>query len=203
MNDRPGKPVPARVPSEPPATADSTELVARAQAGESGALDQLLGRYLPRLRAWATRRVPAWARDGMDTADLVQDTVLHTYKRIPGFEPQRDGALLGYLRRALVNRIRDQFRAAARHPGRVPLEDRHAGTGASPLSRVIDQEDRERYRRALIRLKPADRKAIVARLELGYSYEQLALVLMKPTPEAARLAVRRALERLAAEMARG
>ena len=203
MSDRPGNPVPDRVPGEPPATANSTELMARAQGGESGALDQLMGRYLPRLRAWASRRVPTWARDGVDTADLVQDTVLHTFKRLPGFEPQRDGALLGYLRRALVNRIRDQFRTAARRPGRVPLDDQYLETGASPLALAIAQEDRERYRQALIRLKPIDRKAIVARLELGYSYEQLALVLMKPTPEAARLAVRRALERLAAEMELG
>ena len=40
-------------------------------------------------------------------------------------------------------------------------------------------------------------------MELGYSYEQLALVLKKPTPEAARLAVRRALLRLGEQMQQG
>jgi hypothetical protein len=35
---------------------------------------------------------------------------------------------------------------------------------------------------------------------MGYSYEQLAVMLGKPTPEAARLAVRRALLRLKAEV---
>ena len=46
----------------------------------------------------------------------------------------------------------------------------------------------------------ADRTAIVASIELGYTYDQIALVLDKPSAEAARLAVRRALVRLGKEM---
>ena len=60
-----------------------------------------------------------------------------------------------------------------------------------------EREWLQRYERALDMLKPADREAIIGRLELGYSYEQLAEVLQRPTAEAARLAVRRALLRLA------
>ncbi|MXZ73346.1 MAG: hypothetical protein F4Z04_17830 [Acidobacteria bacterium] len=65
---------------------------------------------------------------------------------------------------------------------------------------VIGQHDRQRYEAGLQRLRPIDRRAIIANIELGYNYEQLALVLDKPTPEAARLAVRRALIRLGNEM---
>ena len=32
----------------------------------------------------------------------------------------------------------------------------------------------ERYERALEQLKPEDREAIIARVEMGYSYEELA-----------------------------
>ena len=137
----------------------------------------------------------------IDTADVVQEAILHT-SRLQPFTPQRDGALLGYLRRTLINRIRDQFRLAARRPASVPLDVDHPGTGASPLDATIDRETRERYRRALMRLRQHDRDAILARLEHGFSYEQLALILNKPTAEAARLAVRRALVRLAREMQR-
>ena len=187
-------------------TSSSQELFDRAREGDAKALDRLFARYLPRLRHWAHRRVPTWARDAADTADLVQETVFHTLRRLDSFEPQRDGALLGYLRRSLLNRVRDQFRRASRRPQLDPLADeldeRVAVDGESPLDVVIGHDDRRRYEAALKRLRPIDRRAIVASIELGYNYEQLALVLDKPSGPAARLAVRRALLRLGEEMQR-
>ena len=178
------------------------ELLRRARAGDDQALDRLFGRYLPTLHRWAHGRIPSWARNAVDTADVVQETVLHTIRNLGGFEPQREGALLGYLRRSLLNRIRDRFRYASRHPS-AELNESAADGGASPLDLAIDAQDRQRYQDALGQLSPADREAIVGRIELGYSYEQLALVLKKPTPSAARVAVRRALLHLSDEMHRG
>ena len=175
--------------------------------GDSGALNRLFARYLPRLYRWAHGRVPTWARDGADTADFVQETVLHTLRRLDAFEPQREGALLAYLRRALLNRIRDQFRLFSRRPDVGSLSDEFAeqvaGDDESPPDVAISRADQPRYRQALVHLRPIDRRAIVASIELGYSYEQLALVLNKPSAPAARLAVRRALIRLGREMHRG
>jgi RNA polymerase sigma factor (sigma-70 family) len=182
--------------SNPP----SLELLRRARAGDSRALDRLFERYLPSLHRWAHGRIPRWARNSVDTADVVQETVLQTIRNLGSFEPQREGALLGYLRRSLLNRIRDRFRYAARHPAPAELTDTSADAGASPLDLAISEEDRRRYEDALTRLMPGDREAIVGRIELGYSYEQLALILKKPTPGAARVAVRRALLRLSDEM---
>jgi RNA polymerase sigma factor (sigma-70 family) len=180
----------------------SRELLDRMRAGDSHAADRLFARHLPQLYQWAHRRMPQWARGIVDTADIVQDTVLHTYKRLRWFEPERDGALLGYLRRALMNRVRDQFRRVARHPRSTPLDERYPDQERSPLEHAVHEQTRERYLLALKRLRPEDRNVIIARLEMGYSYEQLALVVGKPTAEAARLAVRRALFRLAREMER-
>lgn len=179
----------------------SRELLRRARAGDRHALDSLFAGVLPQLKRWAHRRVPGWARNAADTGDLVQETVLQTIRNLESFEPQRDGALLRYLRRSLLNRVRDQFRHAARHP-RAILDDNQPDPAGSPLEFVIARENNERYAQALKQLRSADRKAIVARIELGYTYEQLALVLDKPSPGAARLAVRRALLRLAEEMRR-
>jgi RNA polymerase sigma-70 factor (ECF subfamily) len=172
------------------------------RAGDRHAAERLFARHLPQLYQWAHRRVPQWARGIADTADIVQDAVLHTYKRLRWFEPERDGALLGYLRRALMNRVRDQFRQVARHPRLAPLDPRLRDREQSPLERAVHEQTRERYLLALKHLRPEDRNIIIARLEMGYSYEQLALVVGKPTAEAARLAVRRALFRLAREMER-
>ena len=170
--------------SNPP----SLELLRRARAGDNSALDRLFQRYLPSLHRWAHGRIPRWARNSVDTADVVQETVLQTIRNLGSFEPQREGALLGYLRRSLLNRIRDRFRYAARHPAPAELTDTSADGGASPLELAINEEDRRRYEDALTRLTPSDREAIVGRIELGYSYEQLALILKKPTPGAARVA---------------
>ncbi len=192
--------------AERPTTGDSLsrlasrELLRRAREGDRDAVDRLFARLLPLLQRWAHRRVPGWARNATDSGDLVQETVLQTMRHLESFEPQRDGALLRYLRRSLINRVRDQFRHAARHPRLVELDDVHFDLAASPLEFTIDKQNRERYVAAIRRLKVGDRTAIIGRIELGYSYEQLALVLNKPTPGAARLAVRRALLRLAQEM---
>ena len=180
----------------------SAELLRRARAGHSQALNQLFARYLPQLTRWAHRRVPLWARNAVDTGDLVQETVLNTMRNLGSFTPAREGALLGYLRRTLLNQVRDQFRHAARHPSPAELDEAFADSGASPLEVTIDREDRRRYKTALKALRAADRHAIVGRIELHYTYEQLALMLGKPTQEAARLAVRRALLRLGEEMRR-
>jgi RNA polymerase sigma-70 factor (ECF subfamily) len=144
--------------------------------------------------------VPVWARDSVDTGDLVQDTFLRACTNLDTFEPRQKGALFCYLRRALVNRIHDQFRHASRHSAPLELDADSPDKGTSPLDVAINREERARYMAALHRLRPSDRAAIIGRIELGYSYEQLALILHKPTPEAARLAVRRALLRLKEEV---
>jgi RNA polymerase sigma factor (sigma-70 family) len=181
----------------------SAELLRRARAGDSDALNSLFGRYRPQLVRWAHRCVPLWARNAADTDDFVQDTLLNTFRRLDFFEAQREGAMLGYLRRALLNRVRTQFRHASRHPSPSELNEALEQAGASPLDCAIAQQDQGRYRSAVMQLRSSDRHAIVARLELGYTYEQLAVLLKKPSAEAARLAVRRALLRLGDELRRG
>src|SRR5215510_6261693 len=68
-----------------------------ARAGDGRALDRLFTRYITPLRRFAHGRLPWSARDLLDTNDLVQETLLETFKRIEDFQPQREGALLAYL----------------------------------------------------------------------------------------------------------
>jgi RNA polymerase sigma-70 factor (ECF subfamily) len=188
-------------PSDP--LEDSTlSLLARARAGDPSALDTLVARHLPRLRRWASGRLPKWARDAVDTTDLVQDTLLQTFKRIDAFEVRGEGALQAYLRQGVLNRIRDQYRKARRRPPPEELDARLEDEAPSPLEMAVGQEALERYESALQRLRPEDREAIIARVELGVSHNELARMLGKPSANAARMAVERALVRLAAEMGR-
>ena len=181
----------------------SIDLLALAKAGDREALDLLFARYLVPLKRWASGRLPRWARDIADTQDLVQDTLLQTFKRIELFEPERAGALQAYLHQAVMNRIRDEFRRSRRRPAPDPLDSQHPTQAASPLEEAVGAELVDDYERALDRLPPAERDAIVGRIELDLTYQELAGRLGKANANAARSAVVRALVRLAEEMDHG
>jgi len=179
------------------ATAD---LLQRARAGDAEALNEIFARHTPLLRRWAAGRLPQWAREVMDTSDLVQDTMIGTLRNLDGFEPRAEGSLQAYLRRALINRVRSQVRNQAVRPPRAVLDSGIADDLTSPLEAAIGQQTLERYEAALARLDPEARSAVVSRVELGLSYAEIAGVLDKSSPDAARMAVVRALAKLAEEM---
>jgi RNA polymerase sigma-70 factor (ECF subfamily) len=186
----------------------SLDLVRRAQAGDNDALNALIARYLPRLRRWATGRLPAHARGMADTQDLVQETISRAFRKIEAFEVRGDGALQAYLRQTLLNEIRQEIRRASRRPPPADPdgEQRAAEVEApnpSPLEEAIGSEALARYERALARLRSEDREAIVARIELGLSHQEVADAIGKPSANAARMAVERALLRLLKEMDQG
>jgi RNA polymerase sigma-70 factor (ECF subfamily) len=196
---------PARGPSavETLSPENTVDLIHRVRAGDDKALERLLGRCLPALRRWAHGRLPGFARDMEDTADLVQDTIISALKRLDRFEPRHEGALQAYLREALANRIKDIIRRKLRRPIRVEMPENLRAEAVCPLEEILGEEKMARYDAALARLRPADREAIVARLELQYPYDELAVALGKPSANAARVAVSRAIQRLSDEMRRG
>jgi RNA polymerase sigma-70 factor (ECF subfamily) len=175
-------------------------LLTRARGGDARALDDLLARYMPVLQRWARGRLPASARDLADTSDLVQETLIQVFKRIEGFEYRGVGAFQAYLRQAVMNRIRNELRRAGRHPRPAALDDDEPDDRLSPLEAAIGAETVERYEAALQRLREDERELIVARLELGLTYAEMADALEKVSADAARMAVGRALVRLAEEM---
>lgn len=184
------------------ASSSSLHLLHRARAGDGAALDQLLRRYLPSIRRWAAGRLPVWARTAADTDDVVQDAIIKTLRHVDGFEPSHDGALQAYLRQAVLNRIRDELRIAKRRPPGDPLPEQEPARERSPLEHLLGLESVERYESALARLKSSDAQAIIARVELGQSYEEIMRALGKPNLHATRVMVWRALSRLAREMAK-
>jgi RNA polymerase sigma-70 factor (ECF subfamily) len=177
-------------------------LLERARGGDQQAVDLLFERHLKPLQRFARGRLPRWARDVADTDDLVQDTLLQTFKRIDAFESRHAGSLQAYLRQAVLNRLRDELRRKARAPNTVNVDGIDLQAEGSPLQQAIGNETIEAYERALERLKPEEREAIIGRLEMGFRYDELALALGKPSADAARKAAQRAIVRLAEEMHR-
>jgi len=193
--------VKAHMTGEPPDRLDSTsELIRRVREGDRDSLERLVERHLAPLRRFVSGRLPRWARDLADTDDLVQDTLLRTFSRMDAIEVHSSGALHAYLRQAVMNRLRDELRRKGRAPSLVDVSELELPGQGSPLEETIGREAAARYVAALARLEPEEREAIIGRVEMEYSYAELADVLGKPTPDAARKAARRALLRLAEEM---
>ena len=186
------------IPAEPLET--SLTLLARARAGDEAALERLLERYRPRLVRWAAGRLPSGTRDLVETQDIVQETLLQAFRRIGAIEIRGEGALQAYLRQALLNRIRMEIRRAARKPGGEPCPEEMPSPAPSPAEHAIGREALDRYERALATLRESDRELVIGHVELGYSHEELARVCGKRSPNTARIALRRALLRLAVAM---
>ena len=190
-------------PAPSPPAETTITLLERARAGDPAAIDALFARCLPPLSRWARGRLPQWARDMADTQDVVQEAVVQTFKHLGTFDARGEGALQAYLRQAVMNRIRDHIRRAGRRQAADALDSQVEDGGPSPLEQAVGREAVERYEAALARLSATDRELIVASVELSYTFEELAEATGRASPDAARKAAKRALVKLAEEMASG
>jgi RNA polymerase sigma-70 factor, ECF subfamily len=186
----------------PPSDQDperSVELLRKAQQGDELARNDLLARYLPRLQRWASRRLPRGVRSMLDTGDVVQEAILATLRHLDKIEIRTENAFEIYVRRAIRNRIIDIYRRPKRI--RQPLDEGLPARDPSALDRVIGDEARERYEAATEELSESDCHLIVMHTELGMSNSQIAEEIGK-SADATRMALTRALKRLAEEMQR-
>jgi RNA polymerase sigma factor (sigma-70 family) len=191
-------------PTPPPPPGDAlestTRLLQRAKEGDRAALESLAARYLPRLRRWASGRIPARARSLFDTVDLVQETLLRTFERLDRVELRGPGGFEAYVRSAVLNRIRDGIRWADRRPGPDGVPESLPDAGPSPLELAIGADLAARYERAFATLSPEDQHMLHLKVELDWSYEEIRSMTGRESRDAARMAVTRALGRLAEAM---
>jgi RNA polymerase sigma-70 factor (ECF subfamily) len=178
----------------------TVELVERARGGDETAWEILMRRYRGPLQRFARSRLARQPRRLTDTDDVVQDVTINVFRRLHRIELRFPGALLAYLRRSVSNRVADEHRRAVRQGPTATLDDNLPDGHQSPLDVTIDRDKVRAYRTALLALGPDDRLAIVMRLERGESYDVIAARLGKPTPNAARVAVARAMFKLARQM---
>ena len=179
-----------------PESGTTVRLLEEARSGNPAAQNLLLARYLPALRAWARGRVPDQLRNLLDTDDLVQVTLVRALDHVEGFVPRHGGAFTGYLRRILINCIRDEVRRHRRRPQQELIEETLATNEVSPLDSLIGTELAARYEDALEHLTPEQAEAVLMRVELGFTYEQIREAMGGTTPDAARMLVVRGLVRL-------
>ena len=100
----------------------------------------------------------------------------------------------------VLNRIREEVRRSASKPRLTTLKGNVATASPSPLQESIGNELVEQYEEALSRLKEDDRAILFLKIEMDMAYAEIAELLDKPSVDAARMAAKRAIVRLAGEM---
>ncbi|MCA9728014.1 MAG: sigma-70 family RNA polymerase sigma factor [Candidatus Eisenbacteria bacterium] len=182
---------------------NTATLLALARDGDGRAREKLFGRYLTMLRQWAHHRRPGGIHNLSETDDLVQETLLRAFQHLDSFEYQKEGAFLAYLRQIMMNAIRDTARRDAVRPRPVTLGESAPDRIASPLEEAIGQDSLERIEAGLAKLDPEPRQAVILRIEFGLSHQEIAAALGKPSADAARMTVARALVDLTKAMRDG
>ena len=175
-------------------------LIERARSGDSQAREQLAQRCVEALRRFAGGRVPRGVRGRLDTDDLVQTAVMRAFEHLDTFERRGHGSFLANLRTIVLNQIRDEARRLSSRSPHQELGDALQHGGPSPLEVAIGRDFVAAYEAGLARLSATHREAIVLRLEMGYSYDEIAEAIGSASPNAARMTVARALVRLSQEM---
>jgi len=185
--------------------ADTAVLLARAQTGDGAARSEILMRYQEPLARFLSGRLSPPARAGLDTADIVQEVMTAALERLPTLEDRGLGSFWCYLRRIGINRILAVERRRGQRPtmahDSAPLAAAADESGNDPLAAVLHKESSAAFEAAVERIAEPARGALLLRLELGLSYDQIARECGYPSADAARMSIGRSLARLAQELA--
>ena len=174
---------------------ESTEMLfVRARRGDRQAWDAVIGPCLRPLHEFASRSLPVAVRSRIGAEDLVQEAVVSGIAHLHRFEFRHRGAFLAYLRTSIRHKIVDELRKASRRRSAGRFTE-PVDIARSPLQRVIDKQNVERYSLALAGLGARDRQLIDLRVEQRLSYSDVA-DRMGMSSQAVRVAVRRALLRV-------
>jgi RNA polymerase sigma-70 factor, ECF subfamily len=193
-------------------------LVARAAAGDRGAVVELLARYRGRLRRMVALRLDPRLQGRVDASDVIQEGYLDAMRRLDEFIRDPSVPFYIWLRFLVGQRVQEQHRRHLGTPGRdvgrevsiyrgaMPgastgaLAARLLGKLTSPSQAAVRAERKIRLQESLNRLDPLDREILVLR-----HYEQMtngdAAAALGLEKSAASKRYTRALERLKEIMA--
>ena len=172
--------------------------VARAQQGDAGAFEELIGAHSPRIYRLLVRMLG----NAADAEEVVQETFLKAWRALPGFRGQAQFST--WLFRIAVNEGNRRLARVSRERT-VPLDDVALAIpdlGKGPAARAEDAELEAHLERFLAELPPDYRVAVVLRDIQGLANEEAAELLglelanFKSRLHRGRMAIRRRVEEL-------
>src|SRR5262245_9861635 len=117
---------------EEPSATDAT--------AKPNSVDTLVQHCLPSVQRWAHGKLPRASRGDFDTKDLVQEAALRMLKRRSLFTPRHAHSVQAYLRRTVLNLVRDEARRLARRPESVAIGEDLQSEQTGPLEIAMRQE---------------------------------------------------------------
>jgi RNA polymerase sigma-70 factor (ECF subfamily) len=200
-----------------PDPSETHDLLARAEAGDAAAVDDLLARHRDALRRAVSLRLdPALARR-VDASDIVQDVLLEANRRLKDYLHNPTLPFHIWLRHLAHDRVIDAHRYHRKAQRRSLDREQSAGPPAwagdssvqllaqlldperTPASAAVQQELERRLHHAVAALDEADREVILMRHFEGLGNQEVAAAL-ELSEAAASMRYLRALRRLRQEL---
>jgi len=189
----------------------SMELVWQGQKGDHGAVNELIARYIPRLRRILNVKITTAQRTRVDPEDVLQETMIVATQRLNDLEVHTSASILQWLSKIADYEIKNRLEyvhAQKRDPAR---EQRvRSDSESEDLTGVIvpsaDPTPSQSFARSemeelidlhLSQLEPADyRDVILLRDYEEADWERIRMILGRPSVEAVQDLHRRAHKRL-------
>jgi RNA polymerase sigma-70 factor (ECF subfamily) len=173
-----------------PDSAETQRLLQQVCAGDASAFGALFARHRSYLRQVIELRLDPRLRARVDPSDVVQETQLEAFRRLPDYLERRPMAFRLWLRKTACERLlttQRHHRGAARRSVRreVPLPDGSSlqlaqqllDPGLSPSQQAQRNELVRRVRQAVGRLSETDREILLMRNLEGLSNQEVAQIL--------------------------
>jgi len=163
-------------------------LVRRCIAGDVVAWEEIVRRYNRRIYNICYR----FAGSGDDAQDLTQEVFIKMFRTLSSYDVERGAfmtwvttitrnLLVDHFRRSKQDRMTDSLDAApSEHEDAMPLSDKIEDKGPSADTRVQGRETGELVHRALQKLSPELREAVILRDLQDMDYKDIATVLKVP-----------------------
>jgi len=188
---------------------DTASLVTEASRGSAPAVEALLERYLPGVRAYVRLRAGPTVRHRDSVSDIVQSACREILANVDRFQYGGEAGFKAWLYTTALRRIqkrhdyhraqkRDVAREVAAGPADTLAPDllAHYRTLTTPSAHAVAREETERIERAFDRLTEEQREVVIQSRLVGLGHKEIARALGK-SEGATRVLLHRALVRLA------
>ena len=163
-------------------------LVRRCVSGDAAAWQEIVQRYHRRIYSICYR----FAGSADDAQDLTQEVFIKMYRTLSSYDVERGGfmtwittitrnLLVDHFRKSKQDRITDSLDATpSEHEDSMPLVEQIQDKSLPPDSRVQSRETGETVHRALQKLSPDLREAVILRDLQDLDYREIATALKVP-----------------------